>query len=543
MKRTSPTSLPRSRRDAGRTAGRLVTAIAISGSLALGPAIGMVSAQDAASTPAASPSAATPQAAGNVQVTALMSTTIDEMPSAPLTVRLLRITLQPGASVPMHTHPGPEFDRVESGTLTVSTKRTGQVYRGASGTPEALADDKATLKAGEWILYPAGTGMHFLNESDQPVNILSAVILPVGADAPDSITYTDGKPAENAFTGVSFTVLGDGLIAELPNGAAAVSIDELTVPEGSALPAASGPVLYSRVSGDFAFRVDRGDVQVSRTASPGLQPSAIPDQEFTLGTGDAAFFQSGLDEMSRADAKGDLVVYRLAIEPATPIAGSPAAIQAIAPEPMTTQAATPVASAGGTPVATAVAGTWTPGTIVSTTADGVNMRAEPSTNGEIVNQLNENTELEVVEGPQDADGETWYQVRLTDGSEGDTSIGWIAKSLLEAQNATPTPTATATAASGTPAAGTPVASPVAGTFKANDIVNVTEDRVRIRTAATTDSDAIDVIPVDQDLRIIGGPEQADGITWYQVEFVGQEDVSGWVAGQFLKLAPKEDQGQ
>lgn len=548
MKRTSPSSLPRSRHTVARTAGNIVAAIAISGSIALGPTLGTVAAQDAASTPAATPSAATPQASASAaQITALMTTTIDEMPAAPLTVRLLRITIQPGASVPMHTHPGPEFDRVESGSLTVSTKGTGSIFRTASGESEALTDDKATLNTGEWILYPAGAGMHFVNDSDQPVNLLSAVLLPVGADAPESITYTDGAPAQDAFTGVSFTVLGDGLISELPAGAATVSIDELTVPAGSDLPAATGPVMFSRVSGDLAFRVDGGDVQVSRTANPGLQPNAIPDQEFTLATGDAAFFPSGVDAMSRADAKGDLVVYRLAIEPKTAVTGSAAAVQAIAPDAsVASTSGTPVASAAKTPSATEpAAGTWAAGTIVHTTEDGVNMRSEPSTDADIVNQLNADIELEVVEGPQDANGETWYQVRLTDGSEGDWSIGWVAKNFLVNQSETPTPAATK--ASGTPGAspvaGTPVASPAATTFKNDDIVKVTEDRVRVRTEASTDADAIDVVPEDQELRIIGGPEKADGITWYQVEYVGQEDMTGWVAGQFLKLAPAEDQGQ
>ncbi|MGC4192605.1 MAG: SH3 domain-containing protein [Thermomicrobiales bacterium] len=544
MKRTSTSPLPRSR----RAIATLATAVALSGAVAFGPATGSaVFAQVPASTPTA-------QQATDAQVTTLMATTIDEMPAAPMTVRLLRITLQPGASVPTHTHPGPEFDRVESGTLTAKSEGTALVYRSADTDPEDLADDTATLEQDQWILYPAGVGMNLVNDGDQPVNLLSAVILPVGADAPESITYTDGSPAQDAFTGVSFTVLGDGLISELPAGAANVTIDNVVVPAGSELPAASGPVMYSRVNGDFAFQVKSGEVQVSRTANPGLQPNAIPDQDLTLATGDAAFFPAGVEAISRAGTPGELTVYRFAIEPASPLTGSPAVIAMTAGSDSGTSA-TPVAGSSPAPAATttvtatatAITGTWQPGTIVRTTTDGVNMRAEPSTDADVVNQLNADIELEVVEGPQNSNGKTWYQVRLTStDSDGDWAIGWVAKSFLAAGNETPTPTASGTPGASpvaSPRAGTPAASPTASTFKEGDIVNVTEPNVRIRTEASTDGEAFDVVPEDQDLRIIGGPQTADDITWYQVEYVGQEDTTGWVASQFLELAPAEDQGQ
>ena len=533
MKRTSPSPLPRSR----RAVATLAAAVVLSGSVAFGPALGTAAlAQDTSSTPVAAQTTET-------QTASLMATTIDEMPAAPLTVRLLRITLQPGASVPMHVHPGPEFDRVESGTLTVKSKGTALVFRSADGDPEDLTDDSTTLNPDEWILFPATVGMNFTNESDQPLNLLSAVVLPVGADAPESITYVDGTPASDAFEGVSFTVLGDGLITELPAGAADISIDKLTIPAGQDLPAAAGPVMYSRVTGDLSFTVDTGAVQVSRTASPGLQPDAIPGQQFTLATGDAAFFPAGVEATSRTDAPGELVVFRLEIEPATAVTGEPAVIRA-GSSGSTASSATPAAGTSATPAASAtVAGTWQPGTIVHTTTDGVNMRAEPSTSADVVNQLNADIELEVVEGPQDSDGETWYQVRLTStDSEGDWAIGWIAKSFLAAANETPSPTASPSGTPGaspaaSPRAGTPVASPAAGTFKEGDIVVVTENNVRIRTEPSTDGEAFDVVPQDQDLRIIGGPTKANDITWYQVEYVGQEDVTGWVAGEFLKRAP------
>lgn len=67
-------------------------------------------------------------------------------------------------------------------------------------------------------------------------------------------------------------------------------------------------------------------------------------------------------------------------------------------------------------------------TVVTTnTTQRLNLRAEP--NGRIVGSLASNTVLEVVGGPEDAGGYTWWQVRKPDGSE-----GWVAADWLKLQD-------------------------------------------------------------------------------------------------------------
>jgi hypothetical protein len=58
--------------------------------------------------------------------------------------------------------------------------------------------------------------------------------------------------------------------------------------------------------------------------------------------------------------------------------------------------------------------------------DGVNMRSESNTSGEIVETLSAGDEFTVVEGPVEEDGYTWYF--LTDG----TTEGWVAADFIEA---------------------------------------------------------------------------------------------------------------
>ncbi|HWV23629.1 MAG TPA: cupin domain-containing protein, partial [Thermomicrobiales bacterium] len=249
----------------------LVTTLA--GSLMLSPA---VMAQDA--TPASSP-VASPVATAEAASTTLMSARFDEFVPAPMTVRMLRITVEPGASTPMHTHPGPEFDLIESGTLAIRTEGEATITR-ANGDKEAATAEEQSLGEGDWILYPAGTGMYYENTSDSPVVLLSAVLLPVGTDYPESITYTDGQPTSKDFEGVSFKVLGDGLVQHMPKGGATVTISSIDMPAGAALPAADGVAMYSQVKGNFSFTVDSGAVQVSRSKLQSLQSNAVAGEEF-----------------------------------------------------------------------------------------------------------------------------------------------------------------------------------------------------------------------------------------------------------------------
>jgi hypothetical protein len=66
------------------------------------------------------------------------------------------------------------------------------------------------------------------------------------------------------------------------------------------------------------------------------------------------------------------------------------------------------------------------GTIAVTTDAGVRMRQEPSTEGEIVVELNVNTEVEITGEPQEGDGYVWYPVRIVESGE----EGWIVQDFL-----------------------------------------------------------------------------------------------------------------
>lgn len=521
----SAPSHPNSRLDTQSLISRgraLVLAAAISVSGVVVPA---TMAQEA--SPQASPPAATPAAVQEAQVDVLMQATFEEFPPAPMTVRMLRITLEPGASTPMHTHPGPEFDFIESGSLTIRSEGEAPVTR-ADGTEETSTGEEIVLSAGDSIMFPPEVGMYYINEGDEPVVMLSAVMLPVGTAYPESITYTEGQPTSEEFAGVDFVVLGDGLIQEMPDAPVTVSISNVTVPPGSDLPASDGIAMYSQVEGNFSFIVEDGMVQVSRSELESLQPNAVAGEEFILEEGDAAFFPAGVSATSRDAESGELNLLVLEMTFEEPIEREAADLT------FTTGASAAGDATGGPEAEGEAADAETNeaiGQIATTNADFINVRSEPSTDSDVLAQFNTGVEVEIVGGPVEAEDFVWYEVQAT--AEGGTR-GWIAAEFLDGLETEPE------AAEPTPAS-TPEPEEAAeedfAEFAAGDVVQLTEDTVRIRSEGNLGGDIINTYDAGTQLEVTGEPVTADGYTWYPVTLVDDPSISGWVPVDFLEPAP------
>jgi uncharacterized protein YgiM (DUF1202 family) len=362
--------------------------------------------------------------------------------------------------------------------------------------------------------------MNLANESDEPLVLLSAVILSVGADTQSTITYTEGDPTDADFEGVSFVVLGDGLIQQFPEGGATVIIDELALAAGDPVPGYSGVAMLSKASGTLAFAAGEGMVQVTRTATPQLQPNAIPDQEFTLADNDAAFFPAGYAAIERPDSTDELSLVRLLIQPQGELAEAPATVTAIQAEQTT---------ATGGPTSGDGIGI---GAIVAVSEDGVNVRSEATTDSEIVDSFPAGTQFEIIGGPEEGESYTWYEVR----GVGDLSDveGWLVTDFMDVIE--PAPAGEQQASSGTEGATPPAATPAAeGEFATGDTVVTTVESLRIRSEPSTEGEAINTLPLGAELTIVGGPEEAEDYTWYEVE-VTDTGATGWVASDFLEAS-------
>jgi sortase (surface protein transpeptidase) len=65
------------------------------------------------------------------------------------------------------------------------------------------------------------------------------------------------------------------------------------------------------------------------------------------------------------------------------------------------------------------------GTSATVTEESINIRADATTNADIVGEATVGQTLTIIGGPQEADGYIWVQVRLEDGTE-----GWIVQEFL-----------------------------------------------------------------------------------------------------------------
>jgi quercetin dioxygenase-like cupin family protein len=103
------------------------------------------------------------------------------------TLGLTRVTIQPGAEIPLHHHPGTQVSYVDEGTLTYSVESGSvKVMKGPSDDHPKLvrkidAGTTARIRAGQWIVEQPGEHHHAANRGDVPVVIYLSTLFPKGA--------------------------------------------------------------------------------------------------------------------------------------------------------------------------------------------------------------------------------------------------------------------------------------------------------------------------------------------------------------------------
>jgi quercetin dioxygenase-like cupin family protein len=356
------------------------------------------------------------------------------LPAPPAFVRLLRITLDPGASSPAHTHPGPEFGLIEAGVVSIQVEGPAFVKQ-RSAEPddpyeEARQGERFQLDPGDQIHYPAGTPLTFSNEGEEEVRILSLVVFPAQDGRPPLIDYVGDDPTEDAFNGVTSQILGDAIATAMPSGPSRFTIDQISLNEGQSLPGSRNPVLFSLVSGDFNFTVTGGVVQVSRMREPGPQVGTERNTDVELRRGDGVFFPQGLRTTSRSDDAAELTLLRLQIEPINSDERLPeddrGQIRFIQPEPDDTRDSNDEGDSQDDSGDSEAA--FAEGDTVYVNSLDVNLRDAPGLASNQVTVLEFNQQLVVTGGPTDGDGIRWWPVAIA----GDESVaGFVAEEFIQ----------------------------------------------------------------------------------------------------------------
>lgn len=149
--------------------GVTVAALALFGIMA-----GHPEAQDG--TPAAS---ATPEPI-------VLDVLVNGMPEQALgnVLELVRYTIQPGVTLPAHTHPGMQIAWIDSGVLTYAVVEGGEIPvtratdRGTPGEMEMLGPGEQTeLHPGDTVVEIDGVVHYGANLGDEPVVILASTLL------------------------------------------------------------------------------------------------------------------------------------------------------------------------------------------------------------------------------------------------------------------------------------------------------------------------------------------------------------------------------
>jgi len=102
------------------------------------------------------------------------------------TLVFLRITMQPGANIPAHSHPGDVVVVVQSGKFGTSFVRgQGTVTRAATGGADPVtvtlkAGDSAMLLPGDSLAYGGSAGHTMSNAGDTPLVLLVSALLADG---------------------------------------------------------------------------------------------------------------------------------------------------------------------------------------------------------------------------------------------------------------------------------------------------------------------------------------------------------------------------
>jgi hypothetical protein len=122
---------------------------------------------------------------------------------------------------------------------------------------------------------------------------------------------------------------------------------------------------------------------------------------------------------------------------ATPVVVTPTATLIPRPTATAATAVTPTSEVGVTEESPATAppsgGITVGGYVRVAAAAGLSFRQSASTSGALIQVLDNGTVLEVIGGPQEADGYTWWQLRTTDdGREGWSAAGSGDERFLEA---------------------------------------------------------------------------------------------------------------
>jgi len=143
--------------------------------------------------------------------------------------------------------------------------------------------------------------------------------------------------------------------------------------------------------------------------------------------------------------------------------------------------------------------------------DGLNLRDNPSTNGQLITRLGGGVKVTVIDGPVSADDFTWWKIDDGQGNigwavQGDQETEWISPKLGEAQPADRAPR---------------VGERVVVTTESDQLLT-------IRSLPGRDAPILAQVGAGKEYTVVAGPQSAEGFKWYRIRS-DDGNLEGWAA--------------
>ena len=179
-------------------------------------------------------------------------------------------------------------------------------------------------------------------------------------------------------------------------------------------------------------------------------------------------------------------------------------------EPTATPTPEPTATFTPTPLPGTALSVGQPARVVA--AGGLNMRDASASSGTLLLQLGVGQRVNVLEGPVEADGFTWWRV-----DDGQGNIGWVADGDDTDEWLAPV-------------SGGEIV-PVNRAPRVGDRVRVTMDanqQLSIRSTPGTNAAVLTRVNTGTEFTVLAGPQSANGFIWYQIRS-DDGQTQGWAA--------------
>lgn len=160
-------------------------------------------------------------------------------------------------------------------------------------------------------------------------------------------------------------------------------------------------------------------------------------------------------------------------------------------------------------------------TVATTNGDSLNVRSYFGTVYEIRAKARPGEVVDVLDGPRDADGFTWWYIRLADGR-----AGWAVQSADGRQTLIPGENTAPVTDHNQPASPSIASVLAVGDMAVVDLPD-TLDSLRLRNGPGLSFDIVLLLPDATLLRVIGGPQAADNLRWWEVRT--PDGNVGWAA--------------